>query len=144
MCADPPLNDRFAEKPSGQSAEASNAKAQRGARAYLTGHAAEGIAERLYQALGFRIVARRWRGDAGEIDLIVQRGALTVFAEVKCAACFAAAAERIRPAQMQRIAMAAEEYAATLPAGRLSDMRIDAVLVNGQGESRLIENAVGA
>lgn len=124
--------------------DAASTRARRGSRAFLSGRAAEGVAERLYEAAGFDIAARRWRGDAGEIDLIARRGALTVFAEVKCAGCFAVAAERIRPAQMQRIAMAAEEYAAALPAGRLSDMRIDAVLVNGQGESQLIENAFGA
>jgi putative endonuclease len=36
-----------------------------------------------YRERGFRIVARNWRCAAGEIDLLVARGALLVICEVK-------------------------------------------------------------
>jgi putative endonuclease len=53
------------------------------ARAGL-GDAGEEIAERLYRKLGFRVLDRNFRCKAGEIDLVVRRGPLVVFCEVKC------------------------------------------------------------
>jgi len=45
---------------------------------------------------------------------------------------------------MVRIATAAEEYAARLPKGLLSLMRIDVALVNGTGACHVVKNAFGA
>jgi putative endonuclease len=36
-----------------------------------------------YLAAGYRVLARNWRVRAGELDLIVQRGPVVVFCEVK-------------------------------------------------------------
>ena len=47
------------------------------------GHFAECIAGWWLQLSGYRILARRWRGAAGEIDLIVKRRRQLVFVEVK-------------------------------------------------------------
>ncbi len=94
--------------------------------------------------LGYDTVAKRWRGAGGEIDLIMQRGSLTVFIEVKKAKCFATAAARITPRQMGRIAQSAEAYSDCLPNGSLSDMRIDVALVDAAGQIEVIENAFGA
>ena len=87
---------------------------------------------------------QRWRGKAGEIDLIFSKNDETVFVEVKRARDFSQAVERIGPAQMVRIATAAEEYAARLPKGLLSLMRIDVALVNGTGACHVVKNAFGA
>ncbi len=46
-----------------------------GAVSYYAGLTAEGIVARQYRDRGFQIVANRWRGCAGEIDLIVTDGA---------------------------------------------------------------------
>ncbi|RFP87855.1 hypothetical protein DZK27_10945 [Rhodobacteraceae bacterium 63075] len=118
-------------------------KKRRGRRSYNAGRAAEEIARRSYEAAGYELVEARWRGEGGEIDLIVTKGELTVFAEVKRARCFASAAQRIRPDQMARIAQAAEEYAGGLARGSLSEMRIDVALVNEAGACEIIENAFG-
>ncbi|MBU2983500.1 YraN family protein [Lentibacter algarum] len=119
-------------------------RSERGAVAYCSGLAAESIVERDYQARGYNLVVARWRGSAGEIDLILQHGDETVFVEVKKAKDFARAAERISPRQMQRIAQSAEDYLSKLPQGRLSLMRIDVALVNQTGQVEVIENAFGA
>ena len=124
--------------------EQTTARARRSAVSYRAGLAAEGIAARHYHAQGYETVAQRWRGAGGEIDLIMRKGLLTVFIEVKKAAYFARAAQRITPRQMSRIAQSAEAYASCLPKGLLSDMRIDVALVNDTGQIEVIENAFGA
>lgn len=43
----------------------------------------EEAALRAYRRAGFRLVARNWRCAAGELDLVVARGELLVFCEVK-------------------------------------------------------------
>jgi putative endonuclease len=43
----------------------------------------ERLAERRYRTDGYRVLARNWRCPSGEIDLILERGGLVVFSEVK-------------------------------------------------------------
>jgi putative endonuclease len=43
----------------------------------------ESAAAERYTGRGFRLLARNWRCAAGEVDLIVERGELLVFCEVK-------------------------------------------------------------
>ncbi|TPE49932.1 YraN family protein [Amaricoccus solimangrovi] len=104
-----------------------------------SGRAAEEIAERLYLGLGGRIAARRWRGGGGEIDLVVDLGAETVFVEVKARRDLAGAAEALRPAQAARLARAAEVYLAGRE-GRAC--RFDLVLVDRAGRVERVENAL--
>ena len=47
------------------------------------GAAGEAATAAWYAARGFRVEARNWRCRAGEIDLVVARGALLVICEVK-------------------------------------------------------------
>ncbi|WP_273690296.1 YraN family protein [Ketogulonicigenium vulgare] len=108
-----------------------------GLRNHLQGAAAEAAVLRHYEALGASLLHSRWRGRAGEIDLILQQGDLTIFVEVKSAASFDRAAFSIQPGQAARILRAAEEFMA----GRLADLRIDLALVDGQGHVHVIENA---
>ncbi|MGR3761833.1 YraN family protein [Roseobacteraceae bacterium NS-SX3] len=115
----------------------------RGQRAHLAGAAAEELAARRYEALGYSVAARRWRGPGGEIDLILRKGALVVFAEVKHSSSRDGAAARITPAQMQRIQASAAHFLGGEPAGALTEARLDAVLVDGQGHVEILENAFG-
>jgi putative endonuclease len=112
-------------------------------RAHLAGQAAEACVERDYAARGMRPVARRWRGGGGEIDLILRDGGGLVFVEVKAARDFDRAAESLSAAQMRRICTAASVYAAQDRGGQLCGMRFDVALVNGRGDTRIIENAFG-
>jgi putative endonuclease len=47
------------------------------------GSRGEDAAAEAYRRRGYRIVARNWRCRLGEIDLVVERGGMLVFCEVK-------------------------------------------------------------
>jgi putative endonuclease len=49
----------------------------------LTGRTGEAAAETAYARRGYRVVARNWRCRLGEIDLVLSRGDVLVFCEVK-------------------------------------------------------------
>jgi len=49
----------------------------------LTGRFGEAAAETRYVGRGYRVVARNWRCGIGELDLVLRRGDLLVFCEVK-------------------------------------------------------------
>jgi putative endonuclease len=93
------------------------------------GRTAEIVAAILLQIKGYRVVARRFRGYRGEVDLIARRGAVLAFVEVKRRPDLSAAVEAVTVRQRRRIAAAAEEFVAARP--RLSQLgiRFDAVLV---------------
>lgn len=112
-----------------------------GLTSYLAGQSAEYAVEADYARRGFDIAARRWRGAGGELDLVFRDGDGFIFIEVKKARDFARAVERIRPAQVQRIWGAAQEFVADKPRGLLTDMRFDVALVNERGEVQVLENA---
>ncbi|WP_417260101.1 YraN family protein [Celeribacter sp.] len=118
------------------------ARVLRGQRAYLSGLNAEGRVTDHYLALGYERLEERWRGAAGEIDLIFWKDEVFVFVEVKASKRFAGAAEHLRPAQMKRIMRSAEDYIGRQPKGLLSDMRIDVALVDETGAIEVIENAL--
>jgi putative endonuclease len=97
--------------------------------AFRLGLSAETRAAALLLVKGFRIVARRWRSPVGEIDLVVRRGRLLVFVEVKARGAFDDAAEAVTERQRRRIAAAAEAWLASHADDLDRDIRFDAVLV---------------
>lgn len=115
-----------------------------GQMAHHAGTAAEAAVARHYQSLGFDVVAERWRGAGGEIDLIVQNADRVVFVEVKKSKSFDAAARSLSPKQMARIYATAEEYLGCLPTGSLTEARFDVALMDSSGAVRIIANAFGA
>jgi len=115
----------------------------RGKMAYHAGAAAEGRISTDYERRGFPVVHQRWRGKSGEIDLIAQDGDGLVFIEVKHSKTFDRAAARLSATQIRRIYASAEEYLGRMPRGSLTEVRFDVALVNGRGETRIIENAFG-
>ena len=119
----------------------SEAKKDRGRMAFHGGQAAEDIVARHYAGLGVALVARRWRGTQGEIDLILREGDVLVFVEVKKSASFRSAGLLVSRSQQQRILSTALEFVAQEPAGLLSDMRFDVALVDGIGAVEIVENA---
>jgi len=113
-----------------------------GVQAHATGLAAEAGVLRHYLRAGLSVVARRWRGQGGEIDLIARDAHGYVFVEVKAARTLAAAAERLTQRQMRRIAAAAEEFLCGVAGGLGNAMRFDVALVDGQGRIEVRENAI--
>lgn len=93
------------------------------------GRTAEAIAATLLRLKGYRVLARRFRGRRGEIDLVARRGSVLAFIEVKRRASIVAAAESVSPRQRARIAAAAEEFIAARPRLGGLGIRFDAILV---------------
>lgn len=85
----------------------------------------------------------RWRGPAGEIDLIFRDGDELIFVEVKKSSSHALAASRLDRRQMDRICLSALDYADRIGSGRAVPMRFDAALVDGHGRVDIIRNAFG-
>lgn len=117
-------------------------RVRRGQMAYHSGLAAEAIVERHYVSRGLTVLERRWRGPAGEIDLIFADGDAVVFVEVKAAKTFDQAAERVTLRQANRIAISAMVFLDTRPMGSLTDMRMDVALVDRTGAVDIRENAI--
>lgn len=119
------------------------ARAARGHVSYHAGLAAEESVVRHFEALGCRVVARRWRGRAGEIDLILRDGAGIVLVEVKQSRTFEKALSHLTPQQARRIYATGDEYLGSLPDGSLTDVRIDVALVDERGAVKVLNNAFG-
>ena len=103
------------------------------------GLAAEDGVARHYEALGCSILARRWRGPGGEIDLVCAGAGETIFVEVKKAETHDEAAWRLSDVQLSRICTSAEAWLADHDGG-LSRARIDLALVDGAGRVAVVEN----
>ena len=116
---------------------------RRGQRNYHAGCAAEDSVARDYAGRGALLRETRWRGQGGEVDLIVEDGEDVVFVEVKRARDFATAAQALGERQIRRICDAAAEYVGRLPRGLLTPMRFDLALVDAQGRVSVIPNAFG-
>lgn len=119
---------------------AMSSKRLKGSTNHLSGLAAESAAERHYCSKGYQVERRRWRGRAGEVDLILSRDDLYTFVEVKRAATFDLAATRLTWAQLARVASAAEEFMGTTECGSDRCFRVDAALVDGTGAVHILEN----
>ncbi|CTQ33407.1 YraN family protein [Jannaschia rubra] len=113
-----------------------------GSVSYHAGLAAEDSVARHYGDTGRAVVARRWRGKGGEIDVIARDGDDTIFVEVKKSGSHGAAALRLGQRQVRRLMDCAGEYMGTLPGGLLSPVRFDVALVDGSGRIEIIENAI--
>lgn len=109
---------------------------------HLAGLAAEDCVLRTYTAQGYRLLERRFRGQGGEIDLVLARGADVIFVEVKKSRSFDAARARLGQRQIMRIFAAASEFLGGQPKGQLTETRFDLALVNARGEVSVMENAL--
>ncbi|MBE2275935.1 MAG: YraN family protein [Rhodobacteraceae bacterium] len=116
-------------------------RAERGLRAWHSGFSAEEAVARRYQALGYAVAARRWRGLSGEIDLVLQRPGEVIFVEVKQAQTHALAAERLGPAQILRIHGASEEYVDRVMGRPAVERQYHLALVDGAGRIAVLDDA---
>jgi len=93
------------------------------------GRGAETACAWLLRANGYRLLARRWRGPVGEIDLIARRRRTIVFVEVKARPTLSAALEAVTQRQRLRIEQAAEVFLSQHPKWRNLEVRFDVVAV---------------
>lgn len=97
--------------------------------AYRRGHLAEAAAAALLLAKGYRLLARRYRTPIGEIDLVVKRGRLIAFVEVKARGNSVDALEAVGASSQRRIVAAADLWLAKHPDAAGLDLRYDLVVV---------------
>ncbi|MEQ8229086.1 MAG: YraN family protein [Rhodospirillales bacterium] len=101
-------------------------------RAETQGRGAESRAAFWLRLKGYRIIARRARTPAGEIDLIAAKGRTLVFIEVKARASLNAGRHALTPRQQARITRAAEAFVRTRPDLAGLDWRFDLIAL-GRG-----------
>jgi putative endonuclease len=79
---------------------------------HALGLAGEEAAARHLEAMGLRVVERRWRCRAGEIDLVAEDGDVLVFVEVKARGGdgYGSPAEAVNPRKRHRLATLASWY----------------------------------
>ena len=100
-------------------------------RAERRGRRSESLAVLALRLKGFRILGRRVRNPAGEIDLVARSPfGILCFVEVKARSAEREAVESVGLRQRQRIARAAEHFLAAHPALKPSGVRFDVVAVS--------------
>jgi putative endonuclease len=117
------------------------------------GMAGEDLAAAWYEARGYEVLARNWSCRDGELDIVLRRGRLNVFCEVKArsSGAFGLPAEAVGPLKQARVRRLAALWFAELsrgdrgaPSGRGArsggPVRFDVASVQG-GEVTVIEGA---
>lgn len=105
------------------------------------GTSGERRAARRYEAMGYEVVARNWRCDDGELDLVVRKGDVLAFVEVKTRASdrFGHPAEAVTPAKQRRIRRLAGRFCADT-GERARTLRFDVVAILA-GQVEIYEHA---
>lgn len=110
-------------------------------RSYKAGVWAEVVAMIYMMFKGYRLLERRYKCSAGEIDLILTRRNLVVFVEVKYRSKQEDAAFSILPKQQHRISRTALYWTARNSRKFRGDMRFDAILISPWRWPSHIQNA---
>jgi putative endonuclease len=97
--------------------------------AFQNGISAESRASAMLLLKGYRILARRYRTPAGEIDIVAKRRNALVFVEVKTRASYEEAVEAVTPQQQRRIVGAAEYWLQARPQDGEGDVRFDVIII---------------
>ena len=98
-------------------------------RHHRRGMRAEYLALAFLTIKGYRFVAWRYKTKLGEIDLIVRRGKILVFVEVKARTNHADAASAVHAKNQSRVVQAAQLFMVNHPAYQDFQVRFDVVLV---------------
>lgn len=93
------------------------------------GRRGERAARRHLTRRGWTILAERWRGAGGELDLVAARGTTVIACEVKTRAAPDSLIDPLTVAQRARIARAAEAFVALHPDLPARELRLDLITV---------------
>jgi putative endonuclease len=108
----------------------------------LRGRRSELVAALFLRAKFYRILGRRVRTHAGEIDLVARSpSGVICFVEVKARRGPSLALEAVMPRQQARIARAAELYLSARPRLAASPIRFDIVTVSPRALPRHVRDA---
>jgi putative endonuclease len=117
---------------------------ERRLKAERRGRMAERLAELALRLKGYRLLARRFKTPLGEVDLIMRRGEVTAFIEVKARRDGGLALEAVTPRNTRRIAMAANLWMRRDARAAKGVCRFDIVTVAPYHWPTHIENAFEA
>jgi putative endonuclease len=97
----------------------------------VLGVAGEDAVARWYAGAGYDVVDRNWRCREGELDLVVARGAVLVFCEVKTrrTTTFGTPAEAVTFTKQRRLRTLATRWLAAHPEVRARTLRFDVASV---------------
>ncbi len=114
-------------------------------KTFETNHArgvhAEELAAEYLKKIGFKILASRYKTKFGEIDLIIQKGELLCFVEVKARPNKSEALESVTARARGRIEKSALFFLSENPEKMDCDMRFDVVVITGGEEITHLDNA---
>ena len=105
------------------------------------GRTAERLALWYLRLKGWRLLAERYKCSSGEVDLIMRRGDVTAFIEVKARKTLDGAIEAVSPRQAKRISAAARHFLLRDSKAALQSCRFDIVAVSPYHWPKHIENA---
>lgn len=104
------------------------------------GRRAEALVAIAYALRGYQILARRFRAPGGEIDLVVRKGRLIAFVEVKQRRDTDAAILAVTPANRRRLEQAGRNFLARRPQFAEFAVRYDIAAASGLS-IRLVRDA---
>lgn len=108
---------------------------------YAKGVDAEGQAAAYLGGQGFEIISRRYKTKFGEIDLVVKKGDLICFVEVKRRGSLEEALSSITPRNRRRIEQSALYFGVDFPEYAQCDLRFDVIAITGDGQITHLDNA---
>jgi putative endonuclease len=108
----------------------------------LLGSSGEQATARWYEQAGYQVVDRNWRCSDGEIDLVVARGGVVAFCEVKTRSSewFGSPAEAVTYRKQARLRRLAGRWLASWEGSRPRLVRFDVASVH-VGRVEVIEDA---
>lgn len=112
----------------------------RARRSGALGRRSEWLAILWLSVHGYRLLARRFGGKGGEIDLIMKRGRSVVFVEVKQRGTMAEAVVSITPKKRRLVSGRVRQWLAQNPWAMEHDLRFDAVFLAPWRWPRHLEN----
>ena len=105
------------------------------------GDAGEELVARWYADAGYRVLDRNWRCREGELDVVLARGQVLVFCEVKTrrTTAFGIPAEAVTATKQRRLRTLAMRWLDEHPAARARTLRFDvaSVLAPRDGETAI-------
>ena len=104
-------------------------RSRRARRSGITGRRSEWLAILWLAAKGYRLLARRFGGKGGEIDLIVKRGRTVAFVEVKARGAIEDALGAITPEKRRLVELRIRQWLAQNPWAMDHHLRADAVFL---------------
>ncbi|MFF1572893.1 YraN family protein [Leifsonia sp. NPDC058292] len=94
------------------------------------GRRGEAVAAAWFERHGYEVLDRNWRCPIGELDLVLRRAEVTVFAEVKTrtSVAYGHPFEAITPAKARRLRQLSVEWCRRHDSG-VAEIRVDAIAV---------------